>query len=173
VAVIRVGAATETEMKEKKARVEDALHATRAAVEEGIVPGGGVALVRALSSLEKLETGSAEQAAGVNIVRRALEEPCRQIAANAGKEGSIVVHKVREGKGAFGYNAATDEFEDLVEAGVIDPTKVVRSALQNAASVASLLITTEALVVELPKEEPPPAAPGGGGGGMGGMGGMM
>src|SRR5476649_1623348 len=136
VAVIRVGAATETEMKEKKARVEDALHATRAAVEEGIVPGGGVALIRALGSLEKFEGLSEEQAVGVAIVRRACEEPCRQIAANAGKEGSIIVQRVKEGKGSFGYNAATDEFEDLVEAGVIDPTKVVRSALQNAASVA-------------------------------------
>ena len=172
VAVIKVGAATETEMKEKKARVEDALNATRAAVEEGIVPGGGVALVRALASTDKIEGLTEEQAVGVSIVRRACEEPCRQIALNAGKEASIVVNRVREGKGAFGYNAATDEFEDLVEAGVIDPTKVVRSALQNAASVASLLVTTEALVVERPKEEAPPPAPGGGGG-MGGMGGMM
>ena len=171
VAVIKVGAATETEMKEKKARVEDALNATRAAVEEGIVPGGGVALVRALASTDKIEGLTEEQAVGVSIVRRACEEPCRQIALNAGKEASIVVNRVREGKGAFGYNAATDEFEDLVEAGVIDPTKVVRSALQNAASVASLLVTTEALVVERPKEEAPPPAPGGGG--MGGMGGMM
>ncbi|HEY4395432.1 MAG TPA: chaperonin GroEL, partial [Polyangia bacterium] len=177
VAVIRVGAATETEMKEKKARVEDALHATRAAVEEGIVPGGGVALIRALASTDKLEGLSEEQQIGVSIVRRACEEPCRQIAMNAGKEGAIVVNRVREGKGAFGYNAATDEFEDLVEAGVIDPTKVVRSALQNAASVASLLVTTEALIVERPKEEAPAPAPGGGGmggmGGMGGRGGMM
>jgi chaperonin GroEL len=157
-------------MKEKKARVEDALHATRAAVEEGIVPGGGVALVRALSSLDKMEGLSEEQAVGVAIVKRACEEPCRQIATNAGKEGSIIVQRVKEGKGSFGYNAATDEFEDLVEAGVIDPTKVVRSALQNAASVSSLLITTEALVVERPKEEAPAPAPGGGG--MGGMGGM-
>jgi chaperonin GroEL len=172
VAVIRVGAATETEMKEKKARVEDAMNATRAAVEEGIVPGGGVALVRALASAEKISGLSEEQEVGASIVRRACEEPCRQIALNAGKEASIVVNRVREGKGAFGYNAATDEFEDLVEAGVIDPTKVVRSALQNAASVASLLVTTEALVVERPKEEAPPPAPGGGGG-MGGMGGMM
>jgi chaperonin GroEL len=179
VAVIKVGAATETEMKEKKARVEDALNATRAAVEEGIVPGGGVALIRALASTDKIEV-TEEQQVGVQIVRRACEEPCRQIATNAGKEASIIVNRVREGKGAFGYNAATDEFEDLVDAGVIDPTKVVRSALQNAASVASLLVTTEALVVERPKEEPPPAAPGGGGmggmggrGGMGGMGGMM
>jgi chaperonin GroEL len=167
VAVIRVGAATETEMKERKARVEDALHATRAAVEEGIVPGGGVALLRALQGVDKIEV-TAEQQVGVSIIKRAAEEPCRQIANNAGKEGSIVVNRVREGKGAFGYNAATDEFEDLVEAGVIDPTKVVRSALQNAASVASLLLTTEALVVDRPKEEAP-AAPAPGGGGMGGM----
>jgi chaperonin GroEL len=171
VAVIKVGAATETEMKEKKARVEDALNATRAAVEEGIVPGGGVALVRAIASMEKIEGLSVEQNVGVQIVKRACEEPCRQIAANAGKEGSIVVDKVKNGKGGFGYNAATDTFEDLIEAGVIDPTKVVRSALQNAASVASLLITTEALVAERPKPEGAAApAPGGGGGGMGGMG---
>ena len=156
VAVIRVGAATETEMKEKKARVEDALNATRAAVEEGIVPGGGVALVRALASVGKARPVSARsRRSGAAIIRRACEEPCRQIALNAGKEGSIVVNRVREGKGAFGYNAATDEFEDLVEAGVIDPTKVVRSALQNAASVAALLVTTEALIVERPKEEAP------------------
>jgi chaperonin GroEL len=168
VAVIHVGAATETEMKEKKARVEDALNATRAAVEEGIVPGGGVALVRAVSSLEKLDLPE-EQAVGVQIVRRACEEPCRQIAENAGKEGSIVVQRVKEGKGAFGYNAQTDTFEDLIEAGVIDPTKVVRSALQNAASVASLLITTEALIAERPKDDKP-AGPGpGGGGGIPGM----
>jgi chaperonin GroEL len=171
VAVIKVGAYTETEMKEKKARVEDALHATRAAVEEGIVPGGGVALIRALSAIEKVEGVSDEQAVGVALVRRACDEPCRQIAINAGKEGSIVVQGVREGKGGYGYNAQTDVFEDLVEAGVIDPTKVVRSALQNAASVASLLITTEACVVEKPKDEKP--APHSHGGGMGGMGGMM
>jgi len=168
-----VGAATETEMKEKKARVEDALNATRAAVEEGIVPGGGVALVRAVASMDKFENLSDEQAVGVAIIKRACEEPCRQIAGNAGKEGSIVVQRVKEGKGGFGYNAATDEFEDLIDAGVIDPTKVVRSALQNAASVASLLITTEALVAEKPKKDEPAPAPGGGhGGGMGGMGGM-
>ena len=172
VAVIKVGAATETEMKEKKARVEDALNATRAAVEEGIVPGGGVALVRAIANadLDKLEGLSVEQKVGVQIIRRACEEPCRQIAANAGKEGSIVVQKVKEGKGGFGYNAATDTFEDLIEAGVIDPTKVVRSALQNAASVASLLITTEALVAEKPRPEGAAPPAGGGGGGMGGMG---
>jgi chaperonin GroEL len=164
VAVIKVGAATETEMKEKKARVEDALNATRAAVEEGIVPGGGVALVRAVSAIEKIEGTSDEQMVGVAIVRRAAEEPARQIAANAGKEGSIVVQKIKEGKGAFGYNAATDTFEDLIEAGVIDPTKVVRSALQNAASVASLLITTEALVAERPKRDEGGAGQGGPGG---------
>src|SRR5262249_42439373 len=147
-----VGAATETEMKEKKARVEDALHATRAAVEEGIVAGGGVALIRAQSSLEKLEV-SDEQRFGVNIVRRSIEEPLRQIAANAGEEGSIVVQKVREHKGAYGYNAATGEYGDLLAMGVIDPAKVVRSALQNAASVASLMLTTEALIAERPKEE--------------------
>jgi chaperonin GroEL len=167
VAVIKVGAATETEMKEKKARVEDALNATRAAVEEGIVPGGGVALVRSLASIEKIDGLTDEQAVGVQIVRRACEEPCRQIAGNAGKEGSIVVDKVKNGKGGFGYNAATDTFEDLIEAGVIDPTKVVRSALQNAASVASLLITTEALVAERPKPDAPAPAPGGAPGGMG------
>jgi len=163
VAVINVGAATETEMKEKKARVEDALNATRAAVEEGIVPGGGVALVRCVKDLDKLEGLSVEENVGVNIVRRAVEEPCRQIAANAGKEASIIVQRVREGKGSFGYNAATDIFEDLIEAGVIDPTKVVRSALQNAASVASLLITTEALIVEKPKKDESAPAQGGGG----------
>jgi chaperonin GroEL len=151
VAVVKVGAATETEMKEKKARVEDALHATRAAVEEGIVAGGGVALIRAQASLEALVV-SDEQRSGVNIVRRAIEEPLRQIAANAGEEGSIVVQKVREGKGPFGYNAATDQYGDLIAMGVIDPVKVVRSALQNAASVAALMLTTEALIAERPKE---------------------
>jgi chaperonin GroEL len=166
VAVINVGAATETEMKEKKARVEDALHATRAAVEEGIVPGGGVALVRTKKKLEKFEVEAADEQIGVQIVLRALEEPIRQIANNAGKEGSIVVERVREGKGNFGYNAQTDVYEDLVEAGVIDPTKVTRTALQNAASIASLLLTTEAGVVEQPEEEKAPAMPGGGMGGM-------
>jgi chaperonin GroEL len=159
VAVIKVGAPTETEMKEKKARVEDALHATRAAVEEGIVAGGGVPLIRAQAALSKLDV-SAEQMIGVNIVRRAIEEPLRQIAANAGEEGSIVVQKVREGKGPFGYNAATNEYGDLIAMGVIDPTKVVRSALQNAASVAGLMLTTEALIAERPKKE---AASAGGG----------
>jgi chaperonin GroEL len=159
VAVIKVGAATEVEMKEKKARVEDALNATRAAVEEGIVPGGGTALLRSQAALEKLNV-SEEQQAGVSIVRRALEEPIRQIANNAGQEGSIVVEKVRNGKGAtFGYNAATDEYTDLIEDGIIDPTKVVRTALQNAASVASLMLTTEAIIVE--RKEDKPAAQGG------------
>ncbi len=152
VAVIKVGAATETEMKEKKARVEDALHATRAAVEEGIVAGGGVALIRAQEALAKLEVND-EQRFGINIIRRAMEEPLRQIAANAGEEGSIIVQRVREGKGSFGYNAASNEFGDLIEMGVIDPVKVVRSALQNAASVASLMLTTEALIAERPKDE--------------------
>ncbi|MBK6421701.1 MAG: chaperonin GroEL [Gemmatimonadetes bacterium] len=167
VAVIHVGAATETEMKEKKARVEDALHATRAAVEEGIVPGGGVALLRAQSVLEKVK-GTEDEKIGVDIVRRALEEPIRMIAQNAGAEGSIIVAKVRESKDkTFGYNAATDTYEDLVKAGVIDPTKVTRTALQNAASIAGLLLTTECVVVERKEEKPAPAAPGGGG--MGGM----
>jgi chaperonin GroEL len=152
VAVIKVGAATETEMKEKKARVEDALHATRAAVEEGIVPGGGVALLRAQASLDGLKLGD-EQRVGVNIIRRALEEPLRQIVQNAGEEGSIVVQKVRDGKGNFGFNAQSSKYGDLVADGVIDPVKVVRSALQNAASVAGLMLTTEALVAERPKEE--------------------
>jgi len=150
VAVIKVGAATETEMKEKKARVEDALNATRAAVEEGIVPGGGVALLRTLPALSKLKL-TGEQQYGVNIICRAIEEPLRQIAQNGGAEGAVVVNKVCEGKGAFGYNALSGEFEDLVLAGVIDPTKVVRVALQNAASVAALMLTTEALIAELPK----------------------
>ncbi len=165
VAVIKVGAATEVEMKEKKARVEDALHATRAAVEEGIVPGGGVAYLRVLPELEKLQL-EGDQRTGANIVKRALEEPLRRIAANAGHEGSVVVNRVREGKGAFGFNAQTEKFEDLVEAGVIDPTKVARVALQNAASVASLLLTTEAMVAEKPKEEKAHAH--GPGAGMGG-----
>jgi len=166
VAVIKVGAATEVEMKEKKARVEDALHATRAAVEEGIVPGGGVALIRAQTALAGLKVTD-EQKAGVRIIERAIEEPLRQIVANAGEEGSIVVQKVREGKGTFGFNAATNTYGDLVAEGVIDPVKVVRSALQNAASVASLMLTTEAMVAEKPKEDKAPA-PGGhahGGGG--------
>jgi chaperonin GroEL len=172
VAVINVGAATETEMKEKKARVEDALNATRAAVEEGIVPGGGVAFIRCLSALSKLKLEGDEQL-GVNIIKRSIEDPVRQIANNAGLEGSVVVEKVKDLKDAFGLNAETGEYEDLIKAGIIDPTKVTRYALQNAASVAALLLTTEAMVAELPKEEPPaPAMPPGGGYG-GGMGGMM
>jgi chaperonin GroEL len=177
VAVINVGAATETEMKDRKARVEDALNATRAAVEEGIVPGGGVALLRCLSALEKMKLEGEEQL-GVNVLKRALEEPIRQIANNAGHEGSVVVERVKNEKGAHGFNAETEKYEDLTKAGVIDPTKVVRFALQNAASVASLLLTTEATVAEKPEEkEMMPAMPGGGmgggmGGDMGGMGGM-
>ena len=160
VAVIRVGAATETEMKEKKARVEDALHATRAAVEEGIVAGGGVALVRAIAKLKDVEGGSEGETVGVGIVRRALEEPMRQIADNAGQEGAVVVEEVRSKKGSYGYNAATEEYGDLIEMGVVDPTKVVRTALENAASIAGLLLTTEALVTE--EEEEEEAAPAGG-----------
>jgi chaperonin GroEL len=167
VAVINVGAATETEMKEKKARVEDALNATRAAVEEGVVPGGGVAFIRCLKALDK-GTWNDEEKFGVEIVRRALEEPLRQIVGNGGLEGSVIVNKVKDGTGAFGFNAATGAFEDLLAAGVIDPAKVTRYALQNASSVASLMLTTEALVAERPKEEEAKPA----GGGMGGMGGM-
>ena len=171
VAVINVGAATETEMKEKKARVEDALNATRAAVEEGIVPGGGIAFIRSISGLSKLKLEGDEQL-GVNIVTRSLEDPVRQIANNAGLEGSVVVEKVKEQKGAFGLNAETGEYEDLIKAGIIDPTKVTRYALQNAASVAALMITTEAMIAEKPSpEKEMPAMPPGGG--MGGMGGMM
>ncbi|WP_454720330.1 MULTISPECIES: chaperonin GroEL [Cupriavidus] len=172
VAVIKVGAATEVEMKEKKARVEDALHATRAAVEEGIVPGGGVALLRARAAIAGLTGDNADQNAGIKIVLRAMEEPLRQIVLNAGEEASVVVAKVIEGKGNYGYNAATGEYGDLVEMGVLDPTKVTRTALQNAASVASLMLTTDCAVAELPKEESAPAMPGGMGG-MGGMDGMM
>jgi chaperonin GroEL len=172
VAVIKVGAATEMEMKEKKARVEDALHATRAAVEEGIVPGGGVAYLRARSNLKGLKGDNHDQDAGVKIVLRALEEPMRMIVANAGNEPSVVVNKVVEGKGNYGYNAQTGEYGDLVEMGVVDPTKVTRFALQNAASVASLLLTTEAMVAELPKDEKGGGGGGMGGGGMGGMGDM-
>src|SRR5207247_195847 len=153
VAIINVGAATETEMKEKKARVEDALHATRAAVEEGIVPGGGVALIRCLSVLEGLKLPDGDEQIGVDIVKRAIEEPTRVLASNAGVEGSIVVQEVRRRKGNEGYNVATDEYEDLVKAGVVDPTKVTRAALQNAASIAGLLLTTEAMVSEAPAKE--------------------
>ena len=169
VAVINVGAATETEMKEKKALVEDALHATRAAVEEGIVPGGGVALLRVQAQLADFSLEGEDEQVGVTILGRALEHPIRQIAENAGVDGSIVVDRVRGKEGAFGYNALTNEYEDLTAAGVIDPTKVVRTALQNAASIAGLLLTTEAVVVEKPEEEKAPAMPAGGGGGMGGM----
>jgi chaperonin GroEL len=172
VAVIKVGAATETEMKEKKARVEDAMHATKAAVEEGIVPGGGVALLRAEKAVDGVKVED-DEGIGVQIVRRALEEPLRQIAQNAGYEGAVVVAKVREMKAEEGFNAQTEEYENLVEAGVIDPTKVVRTALQNASSIASLLLTTEALVSEIPEEKSDsPAMPGGGGGMPGGMGGF-
>ncbi|MDD4350296.1 MAG: chaperonin GroEL, partial [Opitutales bacterium] len=168
VAVINVGAATEPEMKEKKARVEDALHATRAAVEEGIVPGGGVALLRAAKAIDSM-TLKDEEAIGAQIVRRAIEEPLRQLCANAGVEGSLVVQKVIASEGAFGYNVATGEFEDLLKAGVVDPTKVTRTALQNAASVAALLLTTEAIITDAPEKEKPAAAAPGGMGGMGGM----
>ena len=168
VAVIKVGSATETEMKEKKARVEDAMHATRAAVEEGIVAGGGVTFIRAIAALEKLKLDEDEQI-GVNIVRRALEEPLRQIASNAGVEGAVVVARVRNEKNEnFGYNAATDEYGDLVKDGVIDPAKVARTALQNASSIAGLMLTTEALIAEIPEEKEAPAGPPGGHGGMGG-----
>ena len=172
VAVIKVGAATEVEMKEKKARVEDALHATRAAVEEGVVPGGGVALIRARKALTDLAGDNDDQTAGVNIARRAMEEPLRQIVTNAGDEASVILAKVDEGEGNFGYNAASSEYGDMIEMGILDPTKVTRSAIQNAGSVAGLMITTQAMVAELPKEE---AAPMGAPdmGGMGGMGGMM
>ncbi|MGH9439792.1 MAG: TCP-1/cpn60 chaperonin family protein, partial [Terriglobia bacterium] len=172
VAQIKVGAATETEMKEKKARVEDAMHATKAAVEEGIVPGGGVALVRCIPALDKLKAEGDEQI-GINIVKRAVEEPLRMIVQNTGHEGAVVVEKVRSNSNPnFGFNAQTETFGDLVEAGVIDPTKVVRTALQNAASIASLMLTTEALVSELPEKEEKAHA-GMPGGGMGGMGGGM
>ena len=170
VAVLKIGASTEVEMKEKKARVEDALHATRAAVEEGIVAGGGVALVRAIDVLEKLKGENLDQTTGIKIVQKALEEPLRQIVNNSGLEGSVVLQKVREGKDDFGFNAQTEKYENLIKAGVIDPTKVTRTALENAASVASLLITTEAVVFEKKEKEPPmPPMPGGGMGDMGGM----
>jgi len=170
VAVIKVGAATEVEMKEKKARVEDALHATRAAVEEGVVPGGGVALVRAQMAISKLAGANHDQDVGINIARRAMEEPLRQIVANAGDEPSVIVNKIKEGKGNFGYNAATGEYGDMIAMGILDPTKVARTALQNAGSVAGLMLTTEAMIAESPKDEK--SSTGGGGGGMGGMGGM-
>ncbi len=172
VAVIKVGAATEVEMKEKKARVEDALHATRAAVEEGVVPGGGVALIRALTSITSLKGDNEDQDHGIALTRRAMEAPLREIVANAGDEPSVVLAKVADGKGTFGYNAATGKFGDMIEMGILDPTKVTRSALQNAASIAGLMITTEAMVAEAPKKEEKSAAGAGDMGGMGGMGGM-
>jgi chaperonin GroEL len=171
VAVIKVGAGSEMEMKEKKARVEDALHATRAAVEEGIVPGGGVALIHSRHVLEKLKVDNHDQEMGIAIIRRAIEEPLRQIVANAGGEGSVVLNKVLEGKAGHGFNAATGEYGDMFEMGVIDPTKVTRTALQKASSVAGLMITTEAMITELPKKEDKGGA-GADMGGMGGMGGM-
>jgi chaperonin GroEL len=172
VAVIKVGAATEVEMKEKKARVEDALHATRAAVEEGVVPGGGVALIRAIQAIKGLKGDNHDQDIGINIARRAMEEPMRMIVENAGDESSVVVNKVMEGKGSFGYNAATGEYGDMIAMGILDPTKVTRTALQNAASVAGLMITTEAMVADIPADDKAHAH-GPGGGGMGGMEGMM
>jgi chaperonin GroEL len=168
VAVIKVGAATEVEMKEKKARVEDALHATRAAVEEGIVPGGGVALIRASACLDKVK-GSAEEQVGLRILRKACEDPARWIATNAGEEASVVIDKVKAGKGSFGFNAATSEFGDMLKFGIVDPTKVVRCALQNASSVAGLLLTTEAIIADKPEEKKEMP----GAGGPGGMPGMM
>lgn len=173
VAVIKVGAATEVEMKEKKARVEDALHATRAAVEEGVVPGGGVALIRALKALKDVKGINHDQDVGISIARRAMEEPLRQIVANAGGEPSVVLNKVYENEGNYGYNAATEEYGDMVAMGILDPTKVTRSALQNAASIAGLMITTEAMVAELPKKDDHNHGVPGGMDGMGGMGGMM
>jgi chaperonin GroEL len=170
VAVIKVGAATEIEMKEKKARVEDALHATRAAVEEGVVPGGGVALIRVQKSLEKFEGSNEDQTIGVRILHRAIEEPLRQIVDNAGEDAAVVLNRVKEGKGSFGYNAATGKFGDMLEEGILDPTKVTRLALQNAASVAGLLLTTEVMIADAPKDDE--HAHGGGGMPPGGMGGM-
>jgi len=169
VAVIKVGAATESEMKEKKARVEDALHATRAAVEEGVVPGGGVALIRALTAVGKIKGDNEDQQHGIHIAMRAIEAPLREIVANAGEEPSVILNKVKEGSGNYGYNAATGEFGDMIAFGILDPTKVTRTALQNAASISGLLITTEAMIAEAPKKDEPKMP---GGGGMGGMGGM-
>jgi chaperonin GroEL len=170
VAVIKVGAATEIEMKEKKARVEDALHATRAAVEEGVVPGGGVALIRAQKALDKLEGANEDQTVGIRILSRSIEEPLRQIVENAGEDAAVVLNQVKGGKGAYGYNAGTGEYGDMIDAGILDPAKVTRLALQNAASVAGLLLTTEVMIAEAPKEDD--HAHGAPGGGMGGMGGM-
>ena len=168
-AVLYVGAATEVEMKEKKDRVDDALHATRAAVEEGIVPGGGTAYIRVAGKLVNLEGENADETTGIKIVLRAIEEPLRQIVANAGGEGAVVVNSVREGEGDFGYNARTEVFENLFEAGVIDPTKVTRVALENAVSISGMVLTTECVITDIPEETPAPAAPPMGGG----MGGMM
>ncbi|HIP04268.1 MAG TPA: chaperonin GroEL [Gammaproteobacteria bacterium] len=173
VAVIKVGAATEIEMKEKKARVEDALHSTRAAVEEGVVPGGGVAYVRCLDALDDVKGDNTDQDVGIDIVKRAVEEPLRQIVNNAGEEGSVVLNNVVAKKGNYGYNATTGEYGDMIEMGILDPTKVTRAALQNAASISGLMITTEAMVAEVPEDKPMPPMPGGMDGGMGGMGGMM
>jgi len=169
VAVLYVGAASEMEMKEKKDRVDDALSATRAAVEEGIIPGGGVAYIRAIEALEGLTGENEDETTGIAIIKRAIEEPLRQIVANAGGEGSVVIQRVKEGKGDFGYNARTDRYENLMEAGVIDPTKVARVALENAASIAGMLLTTECILTDVKEENPAPQMPGG----MGGMGGMM
>ena len=171
VAVIKVGAGTEVEMKEKKARVDDALHATRAAVEEGVVPGGGVALVRALQAISELKGENADQDVGIALLRRAVEAPLRQIVSNAGGEPSVVVDKVKQGSGNFGFNAATDTYGDMIEMGILDPAKVTRTALQAAASIGSLMITTEAMIAEVADDKAAPAMPDMGG--MGGMGGMM
>jgi chaperonin GroEL len=171
VAVIKVGAATEVEMKEKKARVEDALHSTRAAVEEGVVPGGGVALVRCAPAVAKLKGDNDDQDFGIKIVLRSLEEPLRQIVSNAGADASVILNEVVKNKGNHGYNAATGEYGDMIDMGILDPTKVARAALQNAASIAGLLITTEAMIAEVPEDKAPPPMPDMGG--MGGMGGMM
>ena len=172
--MIKVGAATETAMKEKKDRVDDALHATRAAVEEGVVPGGGVALVRALNALADLKGDNEDQNAGINILRRAMEAPLRQIVTNAGDEASVVVNEVKNGSGNYGYNAATGVYGDMLEMGILDPAKVSRSALEHAASVAGLMLTTEAMITDKPQSDDPMAGMGGAGmGGMGGMGGMM
>ena len=168
VAVIKVGAATEVEMKEKKARVEDALHATRAAVEEGVVPGGGTALVRCVAAVSKLSGDNPDQDMGIKIVLRSLEEPLRQIVSNAGDDASVVLNNVASNEGNYGYNAGSGEYGDMIEMGILDPTKVTRAALQNAASIAGLLITTEAMIAEIPEDKPAPAMPD-----MGGMGGMM
>jgi chaperonin GroEL len=173
VAVIKVGAATEIEMKEKKDRVDDALHATRAAVEEGVVAGGGVALVRAVQAIKDLVGDNAEQNAGINILRRAMEAPLRQIVTNAGEEASVIVNKVKEGSGNYGYNAASGEFGDMIAMGILDPAKVTRSALENAASVAALMLTTECMITDAPEDKPAGGGMPDGMGGMGGMGGMM